>query len=309
VASDDEPAGRRASVAQLLRHEIAAHAGELVQRQPDAREDRPDGVHAMRVATRRLRSVLATGRPFVDREVTDPLRDELGLLADVLGDARDAEVQAERVGQAVDDLVEERSDLDWEADHVRPALLGPLVSRRDKAVRVLRVALESERYAQLVARIDALVSAPPLTAEAEREIDDAYRRRVRHELRRLKKRMKASQDDELDPDQRQATLHGARRAVKRARYAVEAVEPVYGKRARKLARRLKKLQSQLGRLQDSVITRDYLHDLARQPDSGVDPPVALVAGAIIEREATQAEGYEKNALRAWRKVKRTGPLR
>jgi CHAD domain-containing protein len=39
--------------------------------------DEPDAVHQMRVATRRLRSALATYRPLLDRERTDPVRQEL----------------------------------------------------------------------------------------------------------------------------------------------------------------------------------------------------------------------------------------
>jgi hypothetical protein len=41
----------------------------------------------------------------------------------------------------------------------------------------------------------------------------------------------------------------------------------------------------------------------------VDAAVALVAGAIIEREAAHAENYEDAALRAWKGVKRAKPVR
>jgi CHAD domain-containing protein len=297
------------TVSELLGDEIAAQARELVLRQPDAAENRPDGVHAMRVSTRRLRSALATGRPFLDREVTEPLRAELGELADLLGEARDAEVQADRVGQVVDDLVEERSDLDWDADHVRPALLGPLVERHEKALRVVRVALASDRYARLVDSLETLAAEPPWTPEARQAVDDAYLDRVERELRRLRRRMRASAQPGLDADARAVALHEARKAVKRARYAVEPLRPTYGKLAKKLAKRLKKLQSRLGEHQDSVITRAYLHDLAHSSDPGVDAPVALVAGAIIEREAAHAGDYEEAALRAWKGVKRARPLR
>ena len=51
----------------------------------------------MRVATRRLRSALATFRPLLDREQTEPLREELKWIAGMLGAARDAEVMQERL--------------------------------------------------------------------------------------------------------------------------------------------------------------------------------------------------------------------
>src|SRR6266536_2890189 len=62
-----------------------AYAGAQVQaireRAPEVRPDVPDAVHKFRVATRRLRSALATYRPVVDREAGDRIRVELKWLA------------------------------------------------------------------------------------------------------------------------------------------------------------------------------------------------------------------------------------
>ena len=299
----------RDTVAQLLGHEMATHARAIVSGWSAAHLDEPDGVHAMRVSTRRLRSVLATGRPFVDRAVTEPIRDELGWLADVLGEARDAEVRSARITEAVDALVSERADLDWEADRVRPALLAPLQARHEIALDALRAALEGRRYAGLVGRLDFLATAPPWTPRAQKRVGGAYRRQVQRHLGRLDRRMSAAAEPDLDPDARAAALHEARKAVKRTRYAVEPLRPVFGKRAKRLTHRLKELQAQLGELQDTVITRDYLHDLVRLHAPGVDPTVALVAGALIEREASHAEGYEAAAVEAWDRVRTTKRLR
>ena len=299
----------RDTVAQLLGNQLAAHARSIVLRWPAAHANEPDGVHTMRVSTRRLGSALATGRPFLDRTVTDPVRDELSWLADVLGDARDAEVQSARIQEAVDTLVSERADLDWEADHVRPALLAPLAARHETALGDMRDSLEGRRYADLAERLEILVTAPPWTVRAHEEVGDAYRRRVRRHLRRLDRRMSAATVADLDPDSRAVALHEARKAVKRTRYAVEPLRPVYGKRAKKLLKRLKSLQAQLGQLQDTVITREYLHDLVHSDDPAVDPAVALVAGALIEREATHADAYDDAAVDAWHRVTRAKPLR
>ena len=57
---------------------------------PAVRLDADDAVHKMRVAVRRLRSTLATYRRLLDRDVTEPLRDELKWLGGVLGAVRDA---------------------------------------------------------------------------------------------------------------------------------------------------------------------------------------------------------------------------
>lgn len=151
-------------------------------------------------------------------------------------------------------------------------------------------------------RLRALVADPPWTAKADKCIRGAYRRRIENELGRLERRIDAVGDRGLAPDTRNKALHEARKAAKRARYAVEPVRPVYGAPAEKLVKRLKKLQSRFGQHQDTVVTRGYLHDLTRSGRSPLDPAAALVAGALIERESRDAEQYERKAAAAWRKV-------
>lgn len=296
------PTHRRDRVGRLLHARLAEQLHEMVLRDPLARVNLPGGVHTMRVAVRRLRSALATGRPFLDRSVSEPLRAELSWLSDVLGAARDAEMQRERLEHAIDALVEERSDLDWSPDLVRPALLGPLVVRHDEAVAAVRDVLADERYARLLDRLRAFVVDPPWTAKADKRIRGAYRRRLGHDLRRLARRIEAAQDHDLEHEERNAALHAARKAVKRARYAAEPLRPIYGDQAERLVGCLKDLQTGLGQYQDTVVTRQYLHHLTRDADVSLDPAAALVAGALVERESRDAEGYEEEAAAAWRTV-------
>lgn len=85
---------------------VLAYAAEQVAvlhgREEDLRTDEPGAVHKARVATRRLRSALRTFRDLFDRDVTDPLRDELRWYAGVLGGPRDAEVVRARVLEQID---------------------------------------------------------------------------------------------------------------------------------------------------------------------------------------------------------------
>lgn len=66
------------------------------------RQDSPDAVHQMRVATRRMRSALQAYGRVVDRSATRELTEELKWLAGVLGEARDLEVLQARFAHAVD---------------------------------------------------------------------------------------------------------------------------------------------------------------------------------------------------------------
>ena len=177
----EAPSRPRDRTQQLIQHRLGDLVRELRARDPLVREGLPEGVHTMRVAIRRLRSMLATGRPFLDRDVTDPLRDELAWLADALGEVRDSEVRRERLDSSIDALVDERAEVDWEADRVRSALWTPLVEEHDRALAALDEVLASERYARLLDQLLDLVAAPPWTERA----DHSHQGRVRapHETR------------------------------------------------------------------------------------------------------------------------------
>lgn len=108
------------SARRLLLTYLSAQIDELRSGEPGARIDSPDAVHRMRVASRRLRSSLATFRPLFRGSKTQSLREELQWLGTVLGPARDVEVMrahlqesaAARVGDA--DLANALAQLDHE---------------------------------------------------------------------------------------------------------------------------------------------------------------------------------------------------
>ena len=120
--------------------------------------------------------------------------------------------------------------------------------------------------------------------------------------------MEAAHDPAHTPEERALALHDARRAAKRARYAVEPLRPVYGDAAVTLTTRLKALQTALGEHQDTVVTRDYLHALVQETRPPLDPAAALTAGALIERESRAAEEYDRQAEAAWQQVARSPRL-
>ncbi|MFZ2012274.1 MAG: CYTH and CHAD domain-containing protein [Nocardioides sp.] len=303
TAAPGEPVRPHDPVSLLLRTRLESQVRALVLYDPLAREDLTDGVHAMRVATRRLRSALATGRPFLDHSVSEPLRAEIAWLADVLGAGRDAEVMLERLSTGLTAVADDGFDL---ADDpvVRRGVLSPLELRHRRAITDLNRALRSERYLALLRWLREVLADPPWTARAELTVRDGYRRRVAHDLRRLQRLMAVADAEVGDSDARSLTLHAARRAAKRARYAVEPLRPGYGRPADDLVRALKDLQAALGRRQDTVVTRTYLVGLT-EPDHRprLGSAAALVAGVIVERERADAETCEAEATSAWLAVR------
>jgi CHAD domain-containing protein len=237
---------------------VAAHLGEQLERllalDGPVRADVPDAVHQMRVATRRLRSALATFRPVLDRGATDLFRDELRWLAASLGRARDAEVLRDR--------------LITEARALPPdLLLGPVVDRIDTEMRrrhaiahdQLVRALDDRRYRALRANAERFLHAPPMADRADKG-ERWLAGPVEKACRRVERVATRADADATDPDGLRA-LHELRKAAKRARYAAEAVEPVFGGRAERLAERMEDLQEVLGEHQDSVGARAMLREL------------------------------------------------
>ena len=238
---------------------VGMHFAEQVKalqtQDPRVRRDESDSLHKMRVATRRLRSALATYRPLLDRQVTDPLRSELAWLAGVLGAARDAEVMHDRL-MAV--LREEPAEL----------VRGPVLSRVDTELTgryrtahdAVLVELDGKRYFRLLNALDALVADPPFLAPASGTAGAVLPKRVAKVWKTLRNLAQAA-DEAPTAQEREHLLHEVRKTAKRARYAGESLVPAFGAPAGAFAKRVTELQEVLGTHQDSVVTRALLMEL------------------------------------------------
>ncbi|WP_055599056.1 CYTH and CHAD domain-containing protein [Streptomyces aureus] len=281
------PGTAGAAVLAYVREQVEA----IVAYDPAVRRDLPDAVHQLRVACRRLRSAFKTYKKVLDREVTDPIGDELKWLAGELGVARDQEVLDERLRARVNDLP-------------RTLVLGPVkarLRRRDaahgrRARRQALAALDSDRHLDLLRRLDALLAAPPLRKHADRDAHRVLARAVRKDHRRLARRVEHALS--LDPGhERDLALHEARKAAKRARYAAEAARPTLGKPAKRLAKRVKRVQSLLGEHQDAVVAREAVRELGIQAH-GVGES-AFTWGVLHGHEEAAAAAAERALPELW----------
>ena len=91
-------------------------------------------------------------------------------------------------------------------------------------------------------------------------------------------------------------LHAVRVRAKRCRYAAEACVPVFGKRARRLARAMANVQNVLGEHHDAVVASAWLAKTAHE----CTPAEAYAIGMLaqIERDAARTARAEFPA--AWR---------
>ncbi|MCM6773462.1 CHAD domain-containing protein [Nocardia sp. CDC159] len=223
---------------------LADDLDRLLSAEPDVRADRPDSVHSMRVATRRLRSVLRSYQKMFHRTEIDEIRDELRWLAGLLGVARDAEVRAERFAA----LTEEQPA---ELRRIGRRLVSAERAKYTRAHRAVLRALDGDRYAALRDRLERLRSDPPLRKRrAKAEAADAFATVLRKDFRRLRKLVRA--ESEVAETDRVEHLHEIRKAAKRLRYSADAAARVLDGPAQELSQRSKKLQSVLGDHRDAV---------------------------------------------------------
>ncbi len=248
---------------------------------PLVRREEPDAVHQMRVATRRARSALQAFGGIIERDATRPLCAELKWLAAALGPARDGEVM--------------RARLTAELAAIPPALVvGPVQARITdcftaglaQAGQAALRALDGERYLRLLDDLDALLADPPLTPLAERKAGKVLAKPVRRAAWRLQRALAAVPAAE----DRDAAIHEARKATKRARYAAEAAVPALGSTASRQAAQARELQQLLGDHHDSVVARTVLLDLAGTARAAGED--TFTYGLMHQRQACQAATIE-----------------
>ncbi|GAA1535161.1 CYTH and CHAD domain-containing protein [Kribbella lupini] len=278
------------TTADLFRAYATAQVEAIHLRDPEVRRDLPDSIHKMRVATRRLRSALATYRPVVDREVGDPIRDELKWFAGELGGARDAEVLREHFLVAVSEQPQELV-MGRVAGYIDDHLRGVYKQARVQALE----ALESERYFRLLDTLDELVASPPLL-DAETKAKKQVPSLLKHDLKRMSKCVKRAEKAETLAEQ-DHELHETRKASKRLRYAAESAVPVLGQAATDLANRAEQVQEVLGDHQDSVVARDLLRQLAVQQHLDGGNPFTL--GRLHAAEQYRGERSREAFLELW----------
>jgi CHAD domain-containing protein len=283
---DHAEAPAKATALEALRVMVGVQYDELLRHDPIVRvSDDADAVHEMRVAVRRLRSVLRTARPMLDKGWVALLRDELDWLAAGLGAVRDLDVLLRKLRADAENLDGTPARTD--------DLLRSLDFERATAREALLECMSQARYYRLLDTVEAAAAAPPT-----RRDDIKVGRLVRKDFRRLRKRGRRLES------QSDAELHKTRIRGKRARYAAELAERSRGKMARRrFIDAATDLQDILGEHQDAVVATERLHELARRAKK---TEAAVLAGRLIERQAQHKQDARRRLPAAWRAVERRG---
>jgi CHAD domain-containing protein len=282
---------RSSTAGDVLVAYLATHLERLRRADVELRVD-PDGegVHDLRVQSRRLRTALAVFRPLVDEATARHLERELKLLGRVLSQARDRQVAAQ--------LLAERLGDDERAGEIGALYERQLAVDEHLVTAGMRAALGSRQYTDLLRGLEAVSEEQLLSPLAHEPARTVLSDSLRSALRRVEDHAKAAR--RAGGSQRIEALHDLRKSAKRLRYACEVVEPVSGKPAARMVRRSKQLQEVLGLHLDRVALMDQLEPLARL--QGATAADGFSLGRLYERLSRQSEQAGGEYLRAVRRV-------
>jgi CHAD domain-containing protein len=264
---------------------ISAQLDELRKGDPIVRAtDDADAVHDMRVAVRRLRTILRTARPMLSRAWVDDLRSELDRFGRLFGSVRDLDVLIEHLTREATEAGAGTGETE--------GLLAPLEAERDRARVELRAAIEDERYYVLLDRLEAATASLPVT-RTDLTVEQFAKKEFK-KLRLFGKR--ASRDDDRQ-------LHKLRIHGKRARYAAELAQRSRGAPATRFVKASTRLQDVLGEHQDAAVAIDRLQLLARIAESR---GAAFTAGRLTEREEQRKLQARRDLHQVWKRVEKRG---
>ncbi|HEY9593650.1 MAG TPA: CHAD domain-containing protein [Spirochaetia bacterium] len=294
---DDTPGG-------ACRRVLGAEAWRLRRSLNGAiRNEDPEFVHEMRVATRRARSAVRLFGDSLGGEMARTLHDELAWVGGLLGAARDLDVLMARCIEGFEAIVA--------SPHFRETLMERLKRSRGEAQTALVDALRSERFTALLAVMEESPD-PGARGEELAPLVVFAVKRINRAFERLSPWMQRKAADIADTD-----LHPLRIRFKRARYACEFFLPVLGD-LQGLARAFVPYQDSLGRIQDAFSACDALSEIAEMwLVGGANGPELMGMGALIQvqREKLALERLVFARLwesvsslgSRWEKVKRMGP--
>lgn len=268
-----------------------------------------EGVHNMRVASRRLRSAFSDFKPYLIRRVA---KKRLKRVADALGAVRDEDVAIERLAGLASE-VEGRI-----ADGIN-YLLDERRQKREQSRAELQAALDEAAVAKLSRKLSASIErAARHDADASEagqqpqpsalSFQQAGREIIRERFVEL-----AALSASLYRPRAVKRLHRMRIAAKRLRYAVELFTPCWGDHLEEFSKEVEKLQKSLGELHDldewiaALGARLQARDVAHSSQTSTASP-ALTQEALVWLLAHFAKDRARhyaNALARWQEWQAT----
>jgi CHAD domain-containing protein len=263
---------------------VRARALEAVQELTEALATRAPGVaqgdaealHDVRVAVRRLRSILRAAERAFEGDDARQLEARLRELGRELGEARDREVLAAELRRSA-----------------ATTLPGLLERPADAAARSLRSArraaldaLASPEFRRLLADLRSFTADPPPPGRRLSGEDVASR-----DLRRVRRRATRAERPGLGADEQETLRHEVRKAAKRLRYDLAAFGD--GGQANALRDAAERVQDALGTRRDALAVAAVLEGEERRSSGRRAEALARLRRAAEERARLELAVYRQ----------------
>lgn len=272
-------------ILSLLYHYLARQVGIVRREHPRALEGiDPEGVHQMRVSTRRLRVVMKAFRNMLGDEAVTRFNAELRWLARNLGRARDA------------DVIEQGARIGGDADVAH--YLRFLEQERISAYEHLEDILQSERCAALETDLHTFVAAGPARQMQEQfgslRVAVPAQQFIYAALHKL-----LAHGDAIDADVPARQLHKLRIEVKRFRYLLDFFSTVQTDEWLLLTEAVKKLQDVLGEHQDAVTAQARLADYTASLSDDHDREKLVAVAGLMQGEIDRIAACRRDFATTW----------
>lgn len=283
--STEEP-DPHAPLAEQIRHGLSRQLQTLKQCDPGIRLcGGAEDVHRIRVAIRRMRTLLLAVRKIVSPDWVEPLLSGLKWLGGVFSLARDLDVEMEYFKSEAEQLKpRDRRPLEQFLRH--------LASDREQAQRTLLDEMKSARYVGFVRKLQDAADAPAVVKPAY-TLRDAAARQFK-KLRKTVRTLKRCPSD--------AELHRVRIQTKRARYAAELAQHD-SKRIGRFIKAAAEFQNLLGRHHDAVVAARHVQAFIKYHGNR---QAAFTAGILVERAKQRREAVRSEFWSAWKRLKKRG---
>lgn len=305
-----------AEAARGMRLVLLARLEEMCEQRTAALDWSSDeGVHDMRVASRRLRSALRDFKPHLRAgRRLNAARAELKRLADVLGAVRDEDVAIRALEKLKEKTGEQSATAGLElfADARR--------ARRERAREKLVRALEPESLdstRRQIASVFEKATAPGKKSGDVESVGGEGRDEGARSFREMGRFIVELSWDELREHGpalyrplKSVPLHDMRIAAKRLRYALELFAACFGDASKELAHELSELQDALGELHDcDEWMQEFGNRLIEHHDeSGGEASAERRKAAfwMLEHFVVERSKHYGEALAIWRGMEREG---
>lgn len=243
------------SMAEAARKLMLYNLAQMAHYRPIALDGTDiEGVHKMRVATRRLRNILEMFVRYIDTESYRVVQKRLRQTAKRLGEVRDLDVFRSYVAQYVE------TELSGDSESLLP-MFAAIDTRYDKARKRLEKWIGSDKYDAFVGSFESMLNKSHAQLDEQMHtyaVNQMVPRLVYTYIEYVWLHRNFIAD--ADPEQ----LHAIRLDFKRVRYTLEFFSEVLGPEAAAVIKACKVMQDHLGEINDMYVAAALLREISSE---------------------------------------------